>query len=91
VLGLEVKEVHVVEKLAVEPSEHDERAAYENGRVATPRLGHWVSHRHLGPFVLVNVEAVQVIDVVVVASTQDVERVTIDCRCVTPASAWDLA
>ena len=83
--------MHVVEKLAIETSKHHKSATDENSWVATPGLWHRVSNLNLRPFFQINIEAVQVVYVVVVPSAQDVEFVLINCCCMAPTSAWDMA
>lgn len=48
----EVEQMHIVEELAIKATEHDQRAADEDSRVAAPWLWHRVANLHLGPLLL---------------------------------------
>ena len=43
----EVEQVHIIEELAIEATEHDQRATDEDGRVTAPWLRHRMADLHL--------------------------------------------
>ena len=82
----EVQNVQIIEKLAVKATEHYQRAADEDGGVSASRLWHWMADVDLLPFLALNIKAMQIVDVIMIAAAQDVKLVVINSSCMTPTS-----
>ena len=75
-----MQDVHVVVELTIEATEHDERAADEDCRVSSARFRKLMLEINLYPFLLVQVEAVEISNVLFVSSTENVDLVFVYCR-----------
>ena len=64
-----MKQVHVVEELTIKAAKHDDSVGYKDSGVAAPGLRHGMPDLEPAPSFVVQIEAVEVIDVVVVPTT----------------------
>ena len=85
-ISLEVEHIHVIEKLSIKASKHNQTVAHQNYTGSSPGFREWVSNLELGPLLAVNIELVQITHVCVVSSSQEQKLVVPDRSAMTPSS-----
>ena len=61
--------MHVVEELTIKAAKHDNSVGYKDGGVAASGLRHGMPYLEPAPSFVVQIEAVEVIDVVIITTT----------------------
>lgn len=80
--------MHIIVKVSVKSSKHDQTVADKNTRMATSWFRKWCTYRQFFPSISVRIKALQITDVLIISTTNDVNFIIVLCCCMSPSCTW---